>query len=109
MSKIRGPTLKSDTVIIWIIKVKYLSLCFNWAPRHEGVLGSGGIAPRILDLGTIWRWVVSFTPRPLYPKERAPGTHWIGGWVGPRAVLDAVVKRKVPSPCRDSNHRSSWT
>jgi len=23
-------------------------LCFNWAPRHEGVLGSGGIAPRIL-------------------------------------------------------------
>jgi hypothetical protein len=32
-------------------------------------------------------------------KERAPGTHWIG-WVDPRAVLDAVVKRKIPSPCR---------
>jgi hypothetical protein len=30
-------------------------------------------------------------------KERARGTHWIGGWVGPRAVLDAVVKRKIPS------------
>jgi len=27
------------------------------------------------------------------PKESAPGTHWIGGWVGPRAVLDAVVAR----------------
>jgi hypothetical protein len=26
--------------------------------------------------------------------ERAPGTHWIGGWVGPRAGLDAVEKRK---------------
>jgi hypothetical protein len=25
------------------------------------------------------------------PRERAPGNHWIGGWVGPRAVLDAVV------------------
>jgi hypothetical protein len=24
----------------------------NEAPRHENVLGSGGIAPRILDLGT---------------------------------------------------------
>jgi len=24
--------------------------------------GNGGIAPRIIDLGTIWRWVVSFTP-----------------------------------------------
>jgi hypothetical protein len=23
-------------------------------------------------------------------------THWIGGWVGPRAGLDAVVKRKNP-------------
>jgi hypothetical protein len=23
--------------------------------------------------------------------------------VGPRAGLDAVVKRKIPSPCRDSN------
>jgi hypothetical protein len=22
------------------------------------------------------------------PFERAPGTHWIGGWVGPRAGLD---------------------
>jgi len=27
------------------------------------------------------------------------GTHWIGGWVGPRADLDAVVKRKIPWPC----------
>jgi hypothetical protein len=42
--------------------------------------------------------VVSFMPRPLYPKERAPGTHWIGGWVGPRAVVEAVVKGKTPRP-----------
>jgi len=27
-------------------------------------------------------------PRPLYPRERAPGAHWVGGWVDPRAVLD---------------------
>ena len=33
------------------------------------------------------RWVVSATPRPLYPPER-PGTHCIGRWVGPRAGLD---------------------
>jgi hypothetical protein len=24
----------------------------KWAPRHGGIWGSGGIAPRILDLGT---------------------------------------------------------
>jgi hypothetical protein len=35
--------------------------------------------------------------------ERAPSTHWIGGWVGPSAVLGAVVKRKIPSPRRESN------
>jgi hypothetical protein len=45
---------------------------------------------------------VAFTPR-----ERASGIHWIGGWVGPRTGLDTVVKRKIPSPCWDSNHRSS--
>jgi hypothetical protein len=160
---------------------------------------SGGIAPRILDSGTKCGWVVSFTPRPLYPlgkspwypldrrlgghqshsglgwdkknsqplsgleppiiqlvaeryttdlsrllstrniltqhhtmkaywewryssahsltsaldggewsasrpgcftpRERAPDIHWIGDWVGPRAVLDAMVKKKIPSPC----------
>jgi hypothetical protein len=39
-------------------------LSCNRAPRHEGVLGSGGIASRS----------GRFTPR-----ERAPGTHWIRG------------------------------
>ena len=50
-----------------------LYLCTSW--RHtEGV-------------GTRWKWVVSFTPRPLYPREMKPliqlvpdpGTHWIRG------------------------------
>jgi hypothetical protein len=26
--------------------------------------------------------------------ERAPSTHWTGGWVDPRATLDNVEKRK---------------
>jgi hypothetical protein len=37
------------------------------------------------------------------PRERPPSTHWIGGWVGSRADLDAVVKRKIPRPPRKSN------
>jgi hypothetical protein len=40
--------------------------------------GSVGIAPRIID-------------RRFIPRERSPGTHWIRGWVGPRAALDVVV------------------
>jgi hypothetical protein len=44
---------------------------------------------------------VHFTPR-----ERALGTNSIGGWMGPRAVLDELVKRKIPSSCRESNPRT---
>jgi len=46
-------------------------------------------------------------PAALSPREIAPGTHWIGRWVGPRAGLDVVVKRKIPSPRRESNPRTS--
>jgi hypothetical protein len=42
-------------------------------------------------------------PGRFTPRERAPDTHCIGGWVGPRAVLDTVVKRKITSPRRESN------
>jgi hypothetical protein len=28
------------------------------------------------------------------PGERAPGTHWIGGWVGPKAGVDDTEKWK---------------
>jgi hypothetical protein len=38
-------------------------------------------------------WTAS-RPGRFTPWERAPGTHWIGGWVGPRAGLDDVEKRK---------------
>jgi len=33
---------------------------------------NGGIALRILDLGTRWRWLVSFKLRPLYPQGKNP-------------------------------------
>jgi hypothetical protein len=45
-------------------------------------------------------------PAALPPRERALGTHWKGGWLGPRAVLDAVVKRNIPSLHRESNLRA---
>jgi hypothetical protein len=28
--------------------------------------------PHFLDLGTSWRRMVSFTPRPLYPRVKSP-------------------------------------
>jgi hypothetical protein len=56
-----------------MIKVKIkLSLCLTKHHAMKTYWGSGGIAPRIFDLGTRWRWVVSFTPRPLYPQGKSP-------------------------------------
>jgi hypothetical protein len=40
--------------------------------RHESVYGSGCIDPHFLDLGTSWRWVVSFTPLSLYTRRKNP-------------------------------------
>jgi hypothetical protein len=42
-------------------------------------------------------------PAALPPGKEPLVPIWVGGWVGPRAVLDAVVKRKIPSPRRESN------
>jgi hypothetical protein len=80
---------------------------FFWAPRHEGILGewrysSTHSLTSALDGG---EWSAS-VPAVLPPRERAPGTHWIGDWVGPRACLDAVVKKKIPSSRRESKPRT---
>jgi hypothetical protein len=32
------------------------------------------------------------------PGERAPGPLWIGGWLGPRAGLNAMEKRNILVP-----------
>jgi hypothetical protein len=42
---------------------------------------TGGIAPRILDLGTSrGKWSAS-RPSRFTPRKRVPGTQWIRGWV----------------------------
>jgi hypothetical protein len=43
------------------------------------------------------------------PGENAPGTHWIGGWVNPRAGLDDVEKRKfLTLPDRPARRQSLY-
>jgi len=47
-------------------------------------------------------WSASRTGR-LTLGERTLGTHWIGGWMGPRAGLAAVAKREIQTLCLTSN------
>jgi hypothetical protein len=37
--------------------------------------------------------MVRFTRQPFYLQGNAPGTHWIGGWVGPRAGLNDMNRK----------------
>jgi hypothetical protein len=56
----------------------------------------------ILDLGTRWRQMVSFTAMHLSIDKRACGTYRIGGCVGPKACLDTAEKR-IPDSARNRN------
>jgi hypothetical protein len=40
----------------------------------------------------------------VYPWEKTPGTHCIGGWVGLRASVDKDVRGKILCLCRDRTH-----
>jgi hypothetical protein len=62
----------------------------NYAECHEDIWGNEGIAPPVLTSTLESRFT---------SVEGAPGTHGIGGWVGPRADLDAVEGEKIfPQP-----------
>jgi hypothetical protein len=74
-----------------------LSLRFSLTQHHamKAYWGSGHITPCILDLGTIWRWMVNFTPRPFYPQGKSP-------WYPLDRRLDGPQtqwwRRKFPAP-----------
>jgi hypothetical protein len=72
LNGIRKLLAYANTVNISLLRWKVkLSLCFI---KHHDIktLGSGSIAPCIRNLGTRWRWVVSFTPRPFYHRGEPP-------------------------------------
>jgi hypothetical protein len=81
----------SDPISLRSLLIFKLSLCLT---KHHAMKTYWGVEVWLytfltsaLDGG---EWSAS-QPGRFTPNERAPGTHCIGGWVGPRAVLDTVI------------------
>jgi hypothetical protein len=81
----------------------------GWSPRPRSPTDVGGnrrIDPRFLNLGTSWRWVVSFMLRLLYPRRkglrypldrRLGGPQSRSGQRGEVKILDPTGTR-IPTP-----------
>jgi hypothetical protein len=89
-------------IFSWCFWCCKLSLCLI---RH-GILktfkGSGDKAPRILNRGTLSRWVVSVTPRAFAVVKWIPNAQWIESYIGCSAGVNAEEKKEVLCPCRTS-------
>jgi len=82
--------------------------------KHHAMKTHGGVKVQLhafislaLDRG---EWSASHPGR-FTPRERAPGTHLLG-WVGPRAGLDLVERRKIilaSSGTRTPDHAAHQT
>jgi hypothetical protein len=66
--------------------------------RHQGVWMCEGRVPLILKFDTRCRWVLCFTPLLLYFWKRAPLYTLNRKFVGPRAELEYLEKRKTLAP-----------
>jgi hypothetical protein len=64
--------------------------------KHYTMKAYGGVDVEVHIFLTValdgGEWSVS-RPSHFAPGERAPVTHWIGGWVDPRASVDDVEER----------------
>jgi hypothetical protein len=103
-----GTTLPSPLYIyIYISKVKvklsvglakHYAIKAYWEWRY---ISTHSLASE-LDTG---EWSAS-RPGRFTPMKRTHSTLRIGGWVGPRSILETAVKGKIPSPRRESNLRT---
>jgi hypothetical protein len=61
-------------------------------------MGSGGIAPPFLTSARDGGEFRTSRNGRFAPGDRAPGIHWVGDWVDPRAGLDAMEERRYFAP-----------
>jgi hypothetical protein len=97
--------LPPETFLFWVHAD--FSVCYK-TEHHAMKLcwRIGGVAPRILDLGTRWKWVVSFAARPLYTRGKSPWYPLDRSLGGPQSRSGRGGEEKN-SHSRHSNPRSS--
>jgi hypothetical protein len=94
LSDFWNPKESISIYLFWLNFASGVLPVLNYAPRHGGVLGewryrSTHSLTSVLDGGGLSASrLVRFAP-----KEKAPGTLWIGGWEDTRTGLDTVSKR----------------
>jgi hypothetical protein len=63
--------------------------------RRKHISSSGARATLILNLDTIWRRLFRFTPRPLCPQGRTPGTYQLNTrFAGPQNMSRLLGKAR---------------
>jgi hypothetical protein len=65
---------------------------------HKGIWGSGGTAPPFMTLtldGSRWLHLRHYR---FTTGDTVPGTHWIGGWVGPELVWKPLTRETFLTP-----------
>jgi hypothetical protein len=67
--------------------------------RH---MGERRYSSTFIDLGTGWKWVVSFTPRPLYPRRKNPRCPLDRRLGGPQSRSGSCGGQKILY-CRELN------
>jgi hypothetical protein len=95
--------MHTGVILFWTEISVYilLSQCIALSPvsiviKHYTIKMYGEVEiwlPHILNFSI--RWSASGHDC-FIPRERTPGTHWIEGWVSPRAGRNAVTKIKIP-------------
>jgi hypothetical protein len=110
-SNFKGQVIKQICAFASVLKIGLRSLKFLVEQAMKAQNGSRGNSSTLsLTLALVGGgWL---TPRPTRAALLAgsrPGTHFIGGWVGPRAGLDGCRKSHPDRPARsESLYRLSY-
>jgi hypothetical protein len=94
------------------VKVKLSLFLTNYAQRHKDILESRCIDPHFLDLGSRWRWVASFSPRPLYalvkspqyPLDRGLSGSQSRSWRRAEVIIISPTGTQTPTPRSSSSY-----